>query len=282
MPKSGLLFGTGGTPLSSRSKTTVGGIERIAELGLDCMEVQFVQGVRMSPKSAVEVGQTAQAKGVALSVHAPYFVNLNAREPEKVAASQQRLLQSARIGAIFGARSIVFHAAFYLGDPPDAVYPRVKTHLAEVVATLKAEGNSVCMRPEVTGKPSQFGSLDEVLALSADIDGVYPCIDFAHWHARTGRNNSYEEFLGVLDKVQTKLGRAALDNIHIHFSGIRYSKAGELNHLNLQEADLRYQELLKALKDRGAKGLVICESPNLEGDAQRLKREFQQITLKEG
>ena len=281
MQKSGLLFGTGGTPLSSKPQTTVAGIERIAALGLDCMEVQFVQGVRMGEKSAAEVRQAARANGVALSVHAPYFVNLNAHEPEKIAASQQRLLQSARIGAIFEARSVIFHAAFYLSDPPDEVYQRVKARLSEVVAQLKAEGNTVCLRPEVTGKPSVFGSLSEILALSADIEGVNPCIDFAHWHARTGKNNSYEEFVGVLDKVQTRLGRAALDNIHIHFSGIRYSKAGELSHLNLQEADLRYKELLRALKDRDAKGMVICESPNLESDASMLKREFQQLTLKE-
>ncbi|MBI4295165.1 MAG: TIM barrel protein [Chloroflexi bacterium] len=275
--KPGLLFGTGGTPLSSRSSSTVAGIERIAELGLDCMEVQFVQGVRMGEKLAGEVGQTAQERGVELSVHAPYFVNLNAHEPEKIAASQERLLQSARIGAIFGARSVVFHAAFYLGDPPGEVYELVKTRLAETVAQLRAEGNRVCLRPEVTGKSSQFGSLEEVLALSADIDGVYPCIDFAHQHARTGANNSYEEFVAVLDRVQARLGRAALDNIHIHFSGIAYSKAGELRHLNLGDADLRYQELLKALKDREVRGMVICESPSLEGDAQLLKREFNNL-----
>ena len=44
----GLLFGTGGAPHSTKTKSTMDGIERIAELGLGCMEVEFVQGVKIS------------------------------------------------------------------------------------------------------------------------------------------------------------------------------------------------------------------------------------------
>jgi len=267
----GLLFGTAGTPRSTRNQTTVDGIERIAELGLDCMELEFVQGVRMGEGSARLVAGVASREGVRLSAHAPYFINLNAHEPEKIRASQDRILQAARIAALCGAESVTFHAAFYLGDPPEKTYKTVKKYLGEILNQLGQENIRVRLSPEVTGKASQFGTIDELLNLSAELEGVAPCIDFAHWHARTGKFNSYPEFTSILRQVEERLGRAALDDMHIHVSGVKYGEKGEISHLNLGESDLRYVELLSALKDYSVKGIVICESPNLEGDAMLLQ-----------
>jgi len=272
-----LLFGTAGVPKSSSSPSTEAGIERIAELGLGCMEVQFVRGVRMNDKMARLTGELARKRGVRLSAHAPYFINLNAHEEEKVVASRGRLMHAAGIASLLGAESIVFHAAFYLGDPPPAVYATVKGILKEMAALLRAEGNHVCLRPETMGKGSQFGTLEEVLNLAAEIEGVAPCIDFAHLHARTGGLNSYEDFIDLLRRVEERLGRNALDHIHIHISGIEYGRHGEIRHLNLEDSDLRYVELLMALKKLEVKGLLICESPNLERDALLLQQTYNSL-----
>jgi len=274
----GLLFGTGGVPHSARKATTVSGIERIHELGLGCIELEFVQGVRMSETAAHQVAETAARTGIKLSAHAPYFINLNAREPEKIAASKERLLKTAHIASLCGAVSIVFHAAFYLGDPPHKTYQTVKKHLAEMVDQLKGKYHEVWLRPEVTGKPSQFGTIEEILDLCTELEGLAPCLDFAHWHARTAESNSYSEFASILTQVKARLGQTALDNMHIHLSGIRYGQKGEISHLNLKDSDLEYTELLQSLKDYDIKGLVICESPNLEGDAQLLKLTYQGLT----
>jgi deoxyribonuclease IV len=131
------------------------------------------------------------------------------------------------------------------------------------------------LRPETTGKSSQFGSLTELLEMSAEIEGIMPCYDFAHLHARGGELNSYKEFCGILDMIEEYLGREGLDNMHIHVSGIEYSLKGEKNHLILQESDLDYEGLVKAWKDYDIKGTVICESPNLEGDALLLQDLYQ-------
>jgi len=270
----GLLFGTGGTPHSSKTNTTIDGIGRIAELGLGCMEVEFVQGVKMGEAGARLVAEVAARKGVKLSAHAPYFINLNAHEPEKIRASQDRIIQTARIALLCGAESIVFHAAFYLGDTPEETYSNVRKSLEEVIRQLKRENNRVWIRPEVMGKPSQFGTLEEVLDLCTELEGVAPCIDFTHWHARTGAFNSYSEFVSILKRVRERLGRAALDNMHIHVSGIAYGQRGEINHLNLQESDFQYAELLQALKDYDVQGIVICESHNLEEDALLLQETY--------
>ena len=272
-----LLFGTGGIPLSSRSPTSEIGIERIAELGLGCMEVQFVRGVKMSEEMARRVGDVAKSKGVRLTAHAPYFINLNSADAERVRASKERLIQTVRIASHLRAEGVVFHAAFYLNDPPSAVYAKVKQALEEMVKLLAAEGNRVLLRPETAGKESQFGTVEEILNLSAEIEGIVPCIDFAHLHARTGKSNSYEEFVALLKLVEGKLGRQALEHIHIHIAGVEYGKMGEIRHLNLKESDLNYVELLKALKDHGVNGLVICESPNLEGDALLLQDTYNSL-----
>ncbi len=272
-----LFFGTAGVPLSTRPFTTYQGVARVAELALGCMEVEFVQGVRMKSAEAVRVGQAAAQNNIRLSVHAPYFVNLNARETEKVSASQQRIYQAAFIAGQLGANSVVFHAAFYLGDPPEQMYQVVKKNLAEVLVRLRENNIKVMLRPEVTGKGSQFGTLDEVLFLSQELEGVAPCIDFSHWHARTGENNTYNEFQNVLKKIESRLGRPSLDNMHIHVSGIAYTKKGESKHLILEESDLKYKELLRALKDNDVGGLVICESPNLEEDALLLQQTYLEL-----
>jgi len=277
----GLLFGTGGTPHSAKTPSTIDGIKRIAELGLGCMEIEFVQGVRMSEASAIQVSEIAARAGIKLSAHAPYFINFNAHEPEKIKASQERLLQTARIASLCGAESIVFHAAFYLGDPPEKAYSTVKKYLEETLSQLKKEKNQVWIRPEVMGKGTQFGTIEEVVNLSTELERVAPCIDFAHWHARTRKFNSYHEFASILEQLKERLGRAALDNMHIHASGIAYGDKGETKHLNLEESDLQYVELLKALRDYRAKGLVICESPNLEEDALILQTTYNNL-LKTG
>jgi len=273
-----LLFGTAGTPHSAETESTVGGIERVSELGLGCMEIEFVQRVQMSEATALKVAECAARTGIKLTVHAPYYINLNAREPEKVRASQARLLKAARVGAVCGASSVAVHVAFYMGDPPERTYDTVKRHLVEVLEELEADGSQVWVRPELMGKPSQFGDLEEILGLSVELERVAPCIDFAHYHARTGGHNSYREFTAMLARIEERLGRAALEDMHIHVAGIAYGPRGERKHLDLEESDLAYVELMQALRDYDVGGVVVCESPNLEEDALLLQKTYLGLT----
>ena len=248
---------------------------RIHELGMGCMEVEFVHGVRMNQKTAIAVGEVARKRNIRLTAHAPYYINLNSKEEEKVIASKERILQTARMAHTFSGESITFHAAFYTKMPPEQVYDTVKRHLNEIVEQLIKEKKLVTIRPEIMGKGSQFGTLNEILRLSTEIESVAPCIDFAHLHARTGKFNTYNEFSQVLDQVGEKLGREGLDTMHIHVSGINYGDKGERNHLNLKDSDFRYEGLIQSLKDHNAKGIVICESPNLELDAMMLQKLYK-------
>jgi deoxyribonuclease IV len=275
----GLLFGTGGIPhTAAKPKTQVNGIKRVAELGLGCTELEFVYGVRMSEVEAEQVATTAMRQKIKLTAHAPYYINLNAHEHDKLISSQDRLLQTAHVAALCGVSDITFHAAFYMKDNPVDVYNQSKKLLIGIMAEIKRQNKYVSLRPELMGKTSQFGSLDEILNLCSEVEGLAPCIDFAHLHARTGKFNSYYEFKSVLAQIERKLGRSALDNMHLHVSGINYSnKTGELMHVNLKEADFNYYELLQALKEQDVRGVVICESPNLEEDALHLQETYHKV-----
>ncbi len=270
-----LLFGTAGTPGSSRGTDSISGIKRVHELGLGCMELEFVRGVKMGEKTARAVYDIAQQLGIRLSVHAPYYINLNA-EGETLEASKERILNSARIGHICGAKSVVIHAGFIQKQSREAVYEKIKKAIVEIKERLKSEGVDITLRIETMGRGSQFGSLEETLAIT-EVGGVLPCIDFSHLHAVTGKNNSREEFASILARVEEKLGRRGLDDMHIHVSGIEYSDKGEKNHLIFAESDFKYKELAQAFVEFDIKGMVICESPNLEEDALVLKREYYSI-----
>ena len=149
-----LLFGTAGIPESTWPKETGEGIRRVAALGLDCMEVEFVQGVYLDEAHARAMAGIARNNKIRLSVHGPYFLNFNAHQRPKLHSSQGMLHKAARIANLCGASSIVFHPGFYLGDPPEQVYQTVKTAIGEVLDKLKADDNSITLRPETAGKPS--------------------------------------------------------------------------------------------------------------------------------
>lgn len=272
-----LLFGTGGTPRSTKGQSSISGIKRIRELSLDCMELEFVQGVRMGEKGAQNVLETALKENVALSVHAPYYINLNSYDEEKLKASLERIYQAARIGSLCGAQSIIFHPAFYQKSSKEDTYKKVSEALEKLTVQLRTEGIHAVLRPETMGKPAQFGTLDEVLALSAEIGGVMPCLDFCHLHAREGKENSYLEFSKILSRVEEALGKDGLSNMHMHISGVEYDRNGEKRHLNLKDSDFNYPELMQVLKEFNVQGRIILESPVLEQDALMLRKIYTEL-----
>jgi deoxyribonuclease-4 len=258
-----LRFGTVGSPQTTPTSGTPAAIAHIRQLGLDHLEIAWVQSVRVSDESCAEIKAMAQKYGVTLSIHAPYYINLNSQTPELMAKSDERLLAAARKGYLAGARDIIFHPGSYHSQPPEQVYERAKQKLLELTGILRQEGVAVNLRPETMGKSAMFGSLDEVIQLSKEVPGVRPCIDWAHLHARRGDGtfNSYDEFADALVQVKAGLGEAGLKTMHFHISGIAYTPKGEKSHIPLNEADLRYRELLQAFIDFGVEGTAAIEAP---------------------
>lgn len=270
-----LRFGTAGIPLSTVPHNTVEGVKHVRTLGLEAMEMEFVHSVNIKPEKAPAVKAAAKKADVVLTCHAPYYINLNAKEPEKRKASIGRILNSARILSLCGGWSVCFHPGYYLGMPHDLAYTKVRDAIEAVVETVKEEDLGVWIRPEIGGKTTSWGSLEEIIKVCQEVDQVLPCIDWAHLYARSlGKKNSYEDFRHILDTLEKELGKQALKNMHCHVEGIEYGKTGERNHVVLEDSEFNYQDLIAAFKDYSLAGVIICESPNIEEDAKTLQKAF--------
>lgn len=272
-----LKFLTAGMPLRTDKKRGYeNALEILDEMNLDGIEVEFVQGVRMSDKSRQVVKDAS--KKYTFTAHGPFFINLNAREQEKIDASITRIIDTATVANEFGGYSITYHAAFYLGNDKDVVFKRVADRTAQIIEILEKENIKIWIRPETTGKATQWGDIDEIIKLSKEFDQVLPCVDFSHIHARSGGAfNTYDEFCGILDNIASNLGEKAMNNFHAHLAGIAYTAKGEKNHLPLEESDMNYKDLLRAMKKFDLKGVVVCESPNIEDDCKLIKDYYNSL-----
>ncbi|MBI4044081.1 MAG: TIM barrel protein [Candidatus Diapherotrites archaeon] len=271
-----LFFGTAGIPASTQRPDTVNGIARVKELGLSAMELEFVQNVNIKEDKAPLVREAAEKNGVFLTCHGQYFINLNSLDEKKLEASKERVYIAAKRAFQCGAWSMCFHPGFYQGKPAGETFQTVKQALSEVLERLKSEGVNIWVRPETTGKPTQFGSLEEIVDLSLELENVLPCIDFSHLYARSnGKYNSTEEFSFVLGFLEEKLGKDALTRLHLHVQGVEFSEKGEKRHLPFSESGFNYKDLVKVLRDFSAKGTVICESPLMEEDALILQKAYK-------
>ncbi len=261
-----IRFGTVGSPISTpRNGGSPGGIARLRELNLGALELAWVQSVRVSDDTCAKIWEAGAQYDVALSVHAPYYINLNAETDEMWQAGRERLLAAARAGSKAGATDIVFHPGSYMKRQPAEAFRIATGRLREVAAAVQNEKLAVTLRPETMGKSALLGTLQEAIVWSREIENVLPCVDFAHLHARAGDGsfNSYAEFSAALELIDAGLGARGLQHMHIHFSGIAYTGKGEKNHLNLADADIRYKDLFKALADCGVAGRVLSETPNM-------------------
>ncbi len=266
-----LNFLTAGVPVMAKSYEKA--CDSLRELGLDGFEIEFVHGVRMNPDTQDKLKETK--KDLIFTAHSPYYINLNAIEEEKVEASIKRIIDTANMAKSLGGYSIVYHAGFYLGKGKEETYSQIFNCHKKITEILEKENNNIWIRPETTGKKTQWGDLDEVIKLSKEFKNVLPCVDFAHLHARSGGEfNTYDEFCYVFEKIGKELGEVALKNFHAHIAGIAYSDKGEKHHLVFDQADMNYKDFLKAVKSFDIKGVIICESPNVEIDCKILKQHF--------
>jgi deoxyribonuclease-4 len=274
-------MGTVGTPKSTPKKPggSIGTIQHLSNQGLGALELGWVRSVRISEGTCKNIKEAAIEYDVELSIHAPYFINLNA-DHQEWPKSRKRLMDAAHFGNLAGATDIIFHPGSYFSRPPEEVLDIAIPRLQDCLEELRANGNPVTLRPETMGKGALLGSFDDTLVLSKEIDGVEPCLDFAHLHARAGDGtmNSYEEWIVLLKAYRKELGKKATRRIHAHLSGIAYGPKGEKNHLMLNDSDFDLMGLLRALVELDCGGRILCESPeHMDKDALLIKQKMEEI-----
>ncbi|VVB67304.1 endonuclease 4 [Candidatus Norongarragalina meridionalis] len=271
-----MRFGTAGIPIRCKAEGSLAGIKCVRELGLDAMEFEFVQGIRMSPVLAKECGDAANKLDVSLSAHAPYFINLISEKPQTRNLSKHNIMETCRILDAAGGGRAVFHAGFYGKMQHQQAFEEMLVMFADLRDKTKEAKLSAVLAPELSGKPTQWGSLAELCDAAKHISGINPCIDFAHMFARGDLKKDDEAHYGAaLDSLEKALGKRALQTLHIHFSGIEFSEKGERRHLPVGKP--AFAPLGKALKERKCSGTVICESPLIEEDALRMQKAFNAL-----
>ena len=254
-------------PAGSAGLGNIEGIKNIKKLGLDAMEVEFTYGVRMSDDKAIEIGNLAKTLNISLSVHAPYYINLASDDKEKQAASKVRILESCKKAHFLGAKNVVFHAGFYQDKTREQTFKIIKQQIKDTLKIIKKNKWNVEISPEITGKKSQFGSLDELFRLSKETN-CSMCVDFAHILARNNEIN--------YSKVFAKLKQ--LKKIHAHFSGIEYTQKGERRHISTKKQVLipLLEHVIKLKSDI----TIINESPDPIKDSLLTKKLLGKILAK--
>lgn len=251
-----------------------------ASFGLTAFEYQCGRGVRLAHDKAQALGKAAAAQGIALSVHAPYYISMSGLDDEKRLHSVDYLLQSCALVKALGGRRVVFHPGSCGKQSREAALEKALDTMRRAVAACDEAGYGDCILcPETMGKVNQLGTVDEVLALCAVDARITPCIDFGHIYARSGGTELTDtaSYAALLDKLGDALGDDRAVHFHAHFSRIAYTAGGEKCHLTF--ADTAYgpphAPLLQLLKQRKLAPTVICESAGTQAeDAQKLAAAF--------
>ncbi|MFH0969929.1 MAG: TIM barrel protein [Candidatus Diapherotrites archaeon] len=274
-----LGFGPSGIPRSTNGKGIVQGVYTIKELGLDAMELAFVQSVYIkNEEKAMEVNEARKKEGIRLSVHAPYYINLNSQKNETLKASIERLYLACKMGGLCGAESVAVHAAFRHGDESKKIKEKIVNACNQIYDRLDKNGIKIKIAPEFAGKKSQWGNLEEIMEIAQE-NRLSWCMDFGHAHATSnGSLTKKEKFDEILEKIE-KYDKNYLKDMHIQCCGITFTEKGEKYHTSLDshENTMNWKAMAESLKEFNVRGICITECPGQEKDAMLLKKYYDSL-----
>ena len=228
-------------------------LKLFAENGIKACEIAYTYGVYLKKDDAIRIGKIAKKLNIELSIHASYFINLNAKELEKRASSKKRVLTCCESAHHLKCKKVILHPGYYLGDSPEQTIKNVIKIVNELQKEIKANKWNVNLYLETMGKNNVFGSLCEIKEV-VEKTGCSFCIDFAHVLARYKKHN--------LEEIKKSFPE---ETWHCHFSGIQYGEKGEQKHLRTQKED--WKRILEFVKKNKKNATIICESPSPFEDA---------------
>ncbi len=253
----------------------------LAAQGLNAYEYSSGRGVNLTEETARRIGEQAKLHGVAVSIHAPYFINLANPEPERYEKNRAYILDAARALDWMGGTHVVVHVGSHSKMDPDEAFRNVLDGLKRVRAELVDEGLAhIRLCPETMGKDAQIGGLDDILRLCEIDDSFLPTIDFAHLHARgRGAITTTDDFARILDRMEEVLGAPRAHCFHAHFCHIEFTGAGEKRHWTFADEQFGpdFALLAPLIAARGLTPTLICESKDtMAEDACEMKRLVEQ------
>jgi len=251
-------------------------------MGLSAYEYSFGRGVQLKEEMAETIAARARENDIAVSAHAPYFINLSNPDPEKRAASFRYITESARLVSHLGGDRVVVHVGAVMKLERREALKNCREGILEAYLRLDDLGlGAVHLCPETMGRPSQIGDLAETMEFCLLDERLIPCVDFAHLHALgQGALRGTEDFAAVLDEMESALGKERARKMHVHFSTIEFTAAGEKRHRTFAEEAYgpRFEHLAPLLKERGYAPRIICECHGtMAEDAQAMLNIYKSL-----
>ena len=260
-------------------KATVDAPAFLQKMGLNAYEYQCGHGVSVGDETARRIGAAAAECGIAMSLHAPYYINLSSNEEERIEKNINYVLQSCRAAVGLGAQRIVVHTGGVGKRSRTQALENTRLNVREILNAVERAGYTQTICLETMGKQSVIGSAEEIFDLVALDDRLLPCVDFGHLNARTqGKCTTEEEFVAVLNMMENKIGQERARVFHSHFSKIQYSDKGEVRHLTFVDEIYgpSFDPLAELIAERGWEPTFICESAGTQAeDAAEMMRIYE-------
>ncbi|TFG34984.1 deoxyribonuclease IV [Candidatus Thorarchaeota archaeon] len=273
-----ILFGPAGYPADAKGRP-----ERVFQIlndvGVTALEYAAVHGLTLKEEKAKVIGELADNHEIAMSMHEAYYISLASKDQKTRERSKQRLIKALRFAPLMRVKRIVFHPGTLGGLSREEAHCVIRDSLRSVWEEAGEAGGGAWLAPEIAGKISMYGSVEQIINLCQDVDGCIPTIDWAHLYARSqGAINDRESYLDILNQFEIELGSLFIDNMHFHISGITFTEKGEGSHRPLgSEWGPDIYPLMELVQEVGYKPTFICESPDPLQGALYAKYLFEEI-----
>ncbi len=283
------LFGPAGNSESFHAegnKTTLQAPKWLKARGLDAFEYSFGRGYIMPTETARKIGDAFKEEGIALSLHAPYFINFASPDEVLLGKTRGYITTGIKFLRAFGADRLVFHPASCGKAERSDAFKIAKERISELVNALDSEGllEGIYLCPETMGKQMQIGTYEEVLEICAGNAHLIPTFDFGHINALTqGSLKTKDDFKKILQRSIDVIGYEKTNIAHIHFSKIQFGEKGEIRHLNFDDEIYgpNFQPLAEALVELDLHPRIISESAgHMAKDAAEMKRIYKKLLAK--
>lgn len=265
-------------------KTTLDVPGWLAQRGLNAYEYQCTRGVRITQAFANALRVQASRFNIALSIHGPYYINLASTDPTIIESSKRHVIKSLQAAKWMEANKVVIHPGAASKLPREEALKNAFRMLENIVREADGElleDCSLCL--ETMGKSNQLGTLAEVLEMCKVHPKIIPAVDFGHIHA-LGQGSLIDEadFLRIIERIENALGFDTVKNLHVHFSPVEFTAAGEKKHWSLKDKEYGpdFTPFANVIWEKGLTPTIICESAGTQAeDAAVFQSIYQSVKV---
>ncbi|NNF70526.1 MAG: TIM barrel protein [Acidimicrobiia bacterium] len=241
-------------------------LDGLVEQGHGAYELAFVKDFPWNEKRCAAFGKAAADRGVALSVHAPYFAILTVEDEDKRKQCLAALEHTMKLGRALGAHTIVAHTGHVGERTGDQLHELVAEGLTRIEPKVSALG--VALGLETSGTERAFGSLGDIALIANRFSFVRPVIDWAHVHAKSGGALvDKDAFRAVIDFLRAQFPGWAIDPLHTQFTDNEFGAHGEIRHIPYGTGSIKAGPLAEAATEAGLRMIVISEAKDAESHA---------------